>query len=86
MAILPGSRLGPYEILSAIGAGGMGEVYQAHDAKLGRDIAIKALPEVFARNTERHSRLQRESKKLAALNDPNIAAIHGWGIPMALIS
>jgi serine/threonine protein kinase len=86
MAILPGSRLGHYEILSAIGAGGMGEVYQAHDAKLARDLAIKVLTEGFAHYAERLSHFQREAKKLAALNHPNIAAIHGWGIPMALIS
>jgi eukaryotic-like serine/threonine-protein kinase len=77
MAILPGRRLGPYEILSAIGAGGMGEVYQAHDTKLGRDVAIKVLPEAFAHDAERLSRFQREAKMLASLNHPNIATIHG---------
>src|ERR1700693_4900718 len=77
MAILPGRRLGPYEILSSIGAGGMGEVYQAHDTKLGRDVAIKVLPEAFAHDPERLSRFQREAKMLAALNHPNIATIHG---------
>ncbi len=77
MAILPGRRLGPYEILSAIGAGGMGEVYQAHDTKLGRDVAIKVLPEAFADDPERLSRFQREAKMLASLNHPNIATIHG---------
>jgi serine/threonine protein kinase/Tol biopolymer transport system component len=77
MAILPGRRLGPYEILSAIGAGGMGEVYQAHDTKLGRDVAIKVLPEAFAHDAERLARFQREAKMLAALNHPNIATIHG---------
>jgi serine/threonine protein kinase len=77
MAILPGTRLGPYEILSAIGAGGMGEVYRARDTKLGRDVAIKALPEAFARDPERLSRFQREAKTLASLNHPNIAAIYG---------
>ncbi len=77
MAILPGRRLGPYEILSAIGAGGMGEVYQAHDTKLGRDVAIKVLPEAFAHDAERLSRFQREAKMLAALNHPNIATIFG---------
>jgi serine/threonine protein kinase/Tol biopolymer transport system component len=76
MAILPGTRLGPYEILSAIGSGGMGEVYQAHDTKLGRDIAIKVLPEAFAHDAERLARFQREAKMLAALNHPNIATIH----------
>src|ERR1700680_4472063 len=77
MAFLSGGRLGPYEILAAIGAGGMGEVYQAHDTKLGRDVAIKVLPEVFAHDPERLSRFQREAKMLAALNHPNIATIHG---------
>jgi eukaryotic-like serine/threonine-protein kinase len=77
MAILPGTRLGSYEILSAIGAGGMGEVYQAHDTKLGRDIAIKVLPEAFAHDADRLVRFQREAKMLAALNHPNIATIHG---------
>jgi Tol biopolymer transport system component len=77
MPIFPGSRLGPYEILSSIGAGGMGEVYQAHDTKLGRDVAIKVLPEAFAHDPERLSRFQREAKMLAALNHPNIATIHG---------
>src|SRR5260370_33600622 len=77
MPILPGKRLGPYEIVSAIGAGGMGEVYQAHDTKLGRDVAIKVLPEAFAHDPERLSRFQREAKMLASLNHPNIATIHG---------
>src|SRR5205807_3465235 len=77
MALAPGSRIGPYEILSAIGAGGMGEVYRAHDTKLGRDVAIKILPEVFAHDPERLSRFQREAKMLASLNHPNIATIYG---------
>ena len=77
MPILPGRRLGPYEILSAIGAGGMGEVYQAHDTKLGRDVAIKVLPEAFAHDPERLLRFQREAKLLASLNHPNIATMHG---------
>jgi Tol biopolymer transport system component/tRNA A-37 threonylcarbamoyl transferase component Bud32 len=77
MTILNGTRLGSYEVLSAIGAGGMGEVYQAHDSKLGRDVAIKVLPEQFARDPERFARFQREAKMLAALNHPNIAAIYG---------
>jgi serine/threonine protein kinase len=71
------SRLGRYEILSRIGAGGMGEVYRARDTKLGRDVAIKVLPEVFARDSERMARFEREAKLLAVLNHPNIAAVYG---------
>src|SRR6202040_4362328 len=77
MTIAAGSKLGAYEITGAIGAGGMGEVYRAHDTKLGRDVAIKVLPEAFAHDPERLSRFQREAKILAALNHPNIATIHG---------
>src|SRR3984885_13617554 len=77
MPLSPGSHLGSYEILSALGAGGMGEVYQAHDPKLGRDVAIKVLPEVFAHDPDRLSRFQREAKMLAALNHPAIATIYG---------
>ena len=72
-----GSKLGPYEIAGAIGAGGMGEVYRARDAKLGRDVAMKVLPEAFARDAERMARFQREAKVLASLNHPNIASIYG---------
>jgi eukaryotic-like serine/threonine-protein kinase len=77
MAVSAGTKLGSYEVVAQIGAGGMGEVYQAHDTKLGRDVAIKVLPEAFARDPERLSRFQREAKMLAALNHPNIATIHG---------
>jgi eukaryotic-like serine/threonine-protein kinase len=77
MALTSGNRLGPYEILAAIGAGGMGEVYRAHDSKLGRDVALKVLPEAFARDAERMARFQREAKSLASLNHPNIASIYG---------
>src|ERR1700739_1530187 len=77
MTLAAGTTLASYEITGAIGAGGMGEVYQAHDTKLGRDVAIKVLPEAFAHDPERLSRFQREAKMLAALNHPNIATIHG---------
>jgi serine/threonine protein kinase len=77
MAIPPGKRLGPYEILSAIGAGGMGEVYRARDSKLGRDVALKVLPNAFAANADRMARFEREARLLAALNHPHIAAIYG---------
>jgi len=72
-----GTKLGPYEITGAIGAGGMGEVYRAHDSKLGRDVALKVLPEAFARDADRMARFQREAKVLASLNHPNIASIYG---------
>ena len=77
MPLTAGTSLGYYEILAPIGSGGMGEVYQAHDTKLGRDVAIKVLPEAFAHDAERLSRFQREAKMLASLNHPNIATIHG---------
>ncbi|MBP1611037.1 MAG: serine/threonine protein kinase [Acidobacteria bacterium] len=72
-----GKTLGHYQITSQLGKGGMGEVYQAKDQKLGRDVAIKVLPEEFARDADRVARFQREAKLLASLNHPNIAAIHG---------
>jgi eukaryotic-like serine/threonine-protein kinase len=72
-----GDRLGSFEILNAIGAGGMGEVYRAGDVKLGRDVALKVLPEAFARDDERMARFQREAKVLASLNHHNIATVHG---------
>jgi serine/threonine-protein kinase len=77
MALTAGTRIGSYEILSAIGAGGMGEVYRARDTKLGRDIAVKALPDLFQSNPERVARFEREAQLLAALSHPNIAAIYG---------
>src|SRR6202162_1216564 len=77
MPLSAGTKLGTYEVLAPIGAGGMGEVYQAHDTRLGRDVAIKVLPEAFAHDPDRLSRFQREAKLLASLNHPNIATIHG---------
>ncbi len=74
---LLGQQFGSYSILSLLGKGGMGEVYRAHDLKLGRDVAVKVLPEVFAPNTERMARFEREARVLASLNHPNIASIYG---------
>jgi eukaryotic-like serine/threonine-protein kinase len=72
-----GSRLGPYQIVSSLGSGGMGEVYRARDTRLDRDVALKILPELFASDLERLRRFEREAKMLAALNHPHIAQIHG---------
>src|SRR5262245_14337505 len=77
MSLIVGSRLGPYEILASLGAGGMGEVYRARDTKLNRDVAIKILPEAFAQDAERLARFTREAQTLAALNHPNVAHIYG---------
>jgi eukaryotic-like serine/threonine-protein kinase len=77
MTIVAGTKLGAYEVVAGIGAGGMGEVYRARDPKLGRDVAIKVLPEAFARDAERMARFQREAKVLASLSHPNIATIYG---------
>src|SRR6476620_8750723 len=77
MTLSSGSRLGPYEILSALGAGGMGEVYRARDTTLHRDVALKVLPDSFANDPDRLARFQREAQVLASLNHPNIAHIHG---------
>src|SRR5882762_1735533 len=77
MNLTPGTKLGPYEIVSLIGAGGMGEVYRARDSRLGREVAIKVLPESFASDPDRLARFEREAQMLASLNHPNIAIIHG---------
>ncbi len=77
MPLSPGSRLGPYEIVAPLGAGGMGEVYRGHDTRLKRDVAIKVLPSEFAADPERLARFRREAELLATLNHPNIAIIHG---------
>jgi eukaryotic-like serine/threonine-protein kinase len=77
MPLSAGDRLGPYEILAPIGAGGMGEVYRARDTKLKREVAMKVLPEAFARDPERMARFHREAEVLASLNHPNIAALYG---------
>src|SRR5688572_16845683 len=75
--ISPGTRFGAFEVLSVVGAGGMGEVYRAHDEKLGRDVAIKVLPDLWLQDPERRARLDREARVLASLNHPHIAAIYG---------
>src|SRR5215213_5585174 len=90
MALAAGAHLGPYEILSPLGAGGMGEVYRARDTRLNRDVAVKVLPEAFAQDPERLARFTREAQTLASLNHPNIAAIYGIedghvGLPPALV-
>src|SRR5262252_4846134 len=77
MPLTPGQRLGAYEILARLGAGGMGEVYRARDTKLGREVAVKPLPEAFACDPERMARFEREAKVLASLNHPHIAQIYG---------
>ena len=79
MALTPGTKIGPYEILSPLGAGGMGEVYRAKDSRLGRDVALKILPESFARDADRLRRFEQEARAVAALNHANILAIHDIG-------
>jgi serine/threonine protein kinase len=78
MPLSPGDKLGPYEILAPLGAGGMGEVYHTRDTNLGREVAIKLLPDSLARDPDRQARLRREAQILASLNHPNIAAVYGW--------
>ena len=77
MPLSEGTRIGPYEIVGQIGAGGMGEVYRATDTKLGRDVAIKTLPGTLAQDPDRLARFEREAKLLATLNHANIGAIYG---------
>ena len=79
VALTPGTRLGPYEILSTLGAGGMGEVYRARDPRLGRDVAVKVLPERLAADADAMTRFHREARAVAALAHPNIVAIHDFG-------
>ncbi|MCH8203759.1 MAG: protein kinase, partial [Candidatus Hydrogenedentes bacterium] len=78
MALKSGSRLGVFEIGGILGAGAMGEVYRARDTKLGREVAIKVLPEAFAKDPERLARFEREAQMLAALNHPNIGALYDF--------
>ena len=79
MSLRAGSRLGVYEIQSLLGAGGMGEVYRARDARLQRDVAIKILPAAFAADADRMARFEQEARAAAALNHPNILAVHDLG-------
>src|SRR5437762_5644720 len=77
MPLTAGARLGAYEIISVLGAGGMGEVYRARDTRLGREVAIKTILDTFATDADRIARFQREAKVLASLNHPHIAALYG---------
>jgi len=79
MTLATGTQLGPYEIVGALGAGGMGEVYRARDTRLGREVAIKILPASFASDPERLRRFEQEARAVAALNHPNILAVHDIG-------
>ena len=79
MALTTGTKLGPYEIQSPLGAGGMGEVYRARDTRLDRDVAIKVLPGSFAGDTERLRRFEQEARAVAALNHPNILGVYDIG-------
>ncbi len=78
MALSAGSRLGPYEVIAPLGAGGMGEVYRARDERLGREVALKFLPEEFFEDKERAARFEREARLLATLNHPGIATVHSF--------
>ena len=77
MPLTPGTSLGPYTVTAKIGEGGMGEVWQARDTKLDRDVALKVLPEAFTSDPDRLARFEREAKVLASLNHPNIGSIYG---------
>src|ERR1700679_3702164 len=79
MALTSGNKIGPYEIVSFIGAGGMGEVYRARDLRLGREVALKVLPPSFAADPERLRRFEQEARAVAALSHPNILAVHDIG-------
>src|SRR5438874_13841170 len=79
MALQPGTKLGPYEILSALGAGGMGEVYKAADTRLNRTVAVKVLPAQFSENPEMKERFEREAQTIAGLNHPHICTLHDVG-------
>lgn len=77
-SVAPGSKLGPYDVVSLLGAGGIGEVWRARDARLKREVALKILPTLLAADVDRLARFQREAQALAALNHPHIAQIYGY--------
>ena len=79
MTLTPGTKLGPYEILAPLGAGGMGEVYRARDTRLGRDVAVKVLPQHLSANPEVRTRFEREAKTVSSLNHPNICTLFDVG-------
>jgi len=79
MTLTPGTKLGPYEVGAPLGAGGMGEVYRAHDARLARKVAIKVLPEALAKDSDRLKRFEQEARTLGALNHPNLLAVFDVG-------
>src|SRR5580765_911956 len=79
MTISAGTRLGPYEVLAPLGAGGMGEVYRARDTRLGREVAVKVLPEAFAQDPERLRRFEGEARAASALSDPHIVTVFDVG-------
>src|SRR5580765_8179586 len=80
MTLAPGTRLGPYEILGPLGAGGMGEVYRARDPRLGREVAVKVLPHAVANDPERQQRFEAEARAAGSLNHPNIVTLHDVGL------
>lgn len=79
MPLLPGTRLGPYEILASLGAGGMGDVYRARGSRLGREVAVKVLPERFASSPHLRARFEREARAVSSLNHPHICTLHDVG-------
>ena len=79
MPISQGQKIGPYEVLSSLGAGGMGEVYRAHDPRFGRDVAVKVLPSSFASNADRMQRFEQEARAAGVLNHPNILSVYDVG-------